>query len=133
MDFFICLPIFFGCTDKIRPDGDPTPRVCPRCHNASVISAKSRMWFELCFLPVIPMSSKRIWVCSICQWAVPIQPGGWEPTAPQYGQGYPQQGQWQGQWQQGLPSGYQSPPASGYIGPPPNAYSPTGQQAPPKH
>ncbi|EPQ58401.1 hypothetical protein GLOTRDRAFT_110180 [Gloeophyllum trabeum ATCC 11539] len=80
MDFFFCLPIMFGCPTKIKPEGDQTPRICPRCHNASVFAAKSRMWFELCFVPLIPMSSKHIWMCSICQWNVPKQPS-WEPAA----------------------------------------------------
>ncbi|KAF8969905.1 hypothetical protein BDZ97DRAFT_1653103, partial [Flammula alnicola] len=64
-----------GCSTKISPEGDQIPRICPRCHNAAVVSAKSREFFEFCFVPLIPMSNKHIWLCSICQWAVPIQPG----------------------------------------------------------
>ncbi|KAF9001913.1 hypothetical protein BDQ17DRAFT_1244018 [Cyathus striatus] len=67
-----------GCQTKITPEGDQTPRVCPRCHNAAVIRAKSREWFEFFFIPVIPMSSKHIWICSICNWTLPVQ-AGWEP------------------------------------------------------
>ncbi|KDQ60644.1 hypothetical protein JAAARDRAFT_31608 [Jaapia argillacea MUCL 33604] len=85
MDFFFCLPIMFGCPTKVKPEGDQTPRICPRCHNASVFSAKSRMWFELCFVPLIPMTSKHLWMCGICQWNVPIQQG-WEPALPGGGQ-----------------------------------------------
>ncbi|EIM90200.1 uncharacterized protein STEHIDRAFT_145330 [Stereum hirsutum FP-91666 SS1] len=92
MDFIFCLPILFGCPTKIKPDGDQTPRVCPRCHNVSVIRAKSRTWFELCFIPLIPMTSKHIWVCSICQWSVPLQQG-WEPQLPGGGGYYHQQPQ----------------------------------------
>ncbi|KAH8107019.1 hypothetical protein BXZ70DRAFT_885200, partial [Cristinia sonorae] len=72
----LLIPIVVGCTDRVRPEGDLTPRVCPRCHNVSVQSAKSRMWFELCFVPIVPMSSKHIWVCSICHWSTRVQQGG---------------------------------------------------------
>ncbi|KIM87569.1 hypothetical protein PILCRDRAFT_815127 [Piloderma croceum F 1598] len=89
MDFFFCIPIMFGCTTKIKPDGDQPARVCPRCHNASVISANSRNWFELCFVPLVPMSSKHIWMCSICQWNVPLQQG-WEPPVAGFQQQGPQ-------------------------------------------
>ncbi|KZT11414.1 uncharacterized protein LAESUDRAFT_671372 [Laetiporus sulphureus 93-53] len=81
MDFIFCIPLVWGCPTKVHPVGDQTPRVCPRCHNASVTSAKSRRWFEFCFVPLIPMRSERIWTCCICQWSVPIQPG-WEPALP---------------------------------------------------
>ncbi|KZV75773.1 hypothetical protein PENSPDRAFT_570867, partial [Peniophora sp. CONT] len=64
-----------GCPTKIHQDGDLTPRVCPRCHNASVFQAKSRTWFELCFVPLVPMKKKQLWMCGICQWNVPVQQG----------------------------------------------------------
>ncbi|KAF8590450.1 hypothetical protein K439DRAFT_1329646, partial [Ramaria rubella] len=73
-----------GCSTKIKQDSDQTPRICPRCHNTAVISAKTRMWFELFFIPLIPTTSSHIWLCSICQWQVPHQPG-YEPALP--GQG----------------------------------------------
>ncbi|GBE79097.1 hypothetical protein SCP_0202940 [Sparassis crispa] len=103
---FLCLPIFFGCPTRIKPEGNQTPRICPRCGNASVHSAKSRLWFELYFIPLIPLSSKRIWICSICQWSIPME-AGWEP-------GY--------DFQRGGVSNWQVPPPSGYINPPPNPY-----------
>lgn len=52
-DFFFCLPIIFGCPNKIKQEGDGTPYVCPRCHNAQVVQAKSRTWFELCWIPLV--------------------------------------------------------------------------------
>lgn len=85
-----------GCNEKVKPEGDQTPRVCPRCHNgesliamlifflswylfshvlAAVIRANSRTWFEVCWVPLIPMSKKHIWVCTICQWNIPQQQG----------------------------------------------------------
>ncbi|KAF8163150.1 hypothetical protein B0H34DRAFT_694269 [Crassisporium funariophilum] len=79
MDFLFCLPVLFGCQTKISPEGDQTARVCPRCHNAAVSSVKSKKWFEICFVPLIPMSSRHEWRCSICQWTVPTQQA-WEPS-----------------------------------------------------
>ena len=52
-DFFFCIPIMLGCPDKIKQEGDGTPYVCPRCHNAQVVEAKSRTWFELCWIPLV--------------------------------------------------------------------------------
>ncbi|EMD38492.1 hypothetical protein CERSUDRAFT_82757 [Gelatoporia subvermispora B] len=98
MDFLFCIPIVFGCPTKIKPEGDQSPRICPRCHNASVCSAKSRTWFELCWVPLVPMRSKHIWICSICQWSLPKQVGqqqNWEPAMP----GYHSQPGGQGVWQ----------------------------------
>ncbi|KAF9518284.1 hypothetical protein BS47DRAFT_1248305, partial [Hydnum rufescens UP504] len=45
-------------------------KICPRCHNAAVFPAKSREWFEVCFVPLVPMSSKQIWLCGICNWEI---------------------------------------------------------------
>ncbi|RPD66015.1 hypothetical protein L226DRAFT_530150 [Lentinus tigrinus ALCF2SS1-7] len=104
---FFCLPIVFGCPTRMKPEGDQTPRICPRCHNASTIRVKSRMWFELCFVPLVPMNKEHLWVCTICQWSVPIQQG-WEPALPGYGWQNPVQGEWQ------------SPPYQ-QMSPPPNA------------
>ncbi|PAV23573.1 cytochrome c heme-binding site [Pyrrhoderma noxium] len=109
MDLFFCLPVIFGCQTKIKPEGDPNDvRICPRCNNASVIQAKSREWFELCWVPLIPMNSKHIWICGICQWQVPIQQG-WEPMRP--GAGFAPG--WQHQAQQGWHGG-PAPQVSGY-------------------
>ena len=52
-DFCFCIPIVFGCPNKIKQEGDGTPYVCPRCNNAQVVEAKSRMWLELCWIPVV--------------------------------------------------------------------------------
>ncbi|KAF8516905.1 hypothetical protein BU17DRAFT_50391, partial [Hysterangium stoloniferum] len=72
-----------GCPTKISQDGEQPGRICPRCSNVAVVSAKSRMWFELqvFFIPLIPMPSSNIWLCTICQWEVPHQQG-YEPTLP---------------------------------------------------
>ncbi|KAH9441191.1 hypothetical protein MJO28_015842 [Puccinia striiformis f. sp. tritici] len=68
MCFFI--PLQFGCPTKIsQVDSEKDDiRICPQCHNAAVTSCKTRMWFEFCFLPIIPFKSKKVWICSICRW-----------------------------------------------------------------
>ncbi|TRM62700.1 hypothetical protein BD626DRAFT_498167 [Schizophyllum amplum] len=78
---FICLPIIFGCSDKTKADKEQHVRVCPNCRNASVAKAKRTRWFELFWIPLIPFSSKHIWVCGICHWARPVMEGEgqWEP------------------------------------------------------
>jgi ribosomal protein L37AE/L43A len=96
---FFCLPIFFGCQTKIKPESSGQPsRSCPRCHNASVIAAKKTTWFEFFFVPVIPFSSKHIWICGICQWKSPQGAGQFEPAI---AGAHP-------------PGGYQQPNAPGY-------------------
>ncbi|OAX40040.1 hypothetical protein K503DRAFT_715301 [Rhizopogon vinicolor AM-OR11-026] len=106
MDFFFCLPIIVGCPTKVKPDGDQEARICPRCHNAAMFSAKSRTWFEFCFVPLIPMNSKHVWMCGICQLQVNMQPGQWEPQLAQPGYQHPQlQGQY-GQYGVSQNAGY---------------------------
>ncbi|EGN96071.1 hypothetical protein SERLA73DRAFT_185591 [Serpula lacrymans var. lacrymans S7.3] len=90
MDFFFCLPIMIGCPTKIKPDGDQSPRICPRCHNGAMFAAKSRTWFEFCFVPLIPMKSRHVWMCGICQLQVAMQPG-WEPPVAHPGYQHPGQ------------------------------------------
>ncbi|KAN0124085.1 hypothetical protein V8E52_002575 [Russula decolorans] len=102
---FLFLPLLFGFQNKRRVV-DPNARVCPKCHNVSVIRATSRMWFSFFFVPVIPFKKKYIWACSICHWYVPTQ-NGWEPALPT---GNPGWGQNQPSYQQP----YQSPHSTGY-------------------
>ncbi|KAI6036831.1 hypothetical protein BKA83DRAFT_4167974, partial [Pisolithus microcarpus] len=87
MDFFFCIPLVCQCArfqqsdcpNKIKPmSGNQSPRICPRCHNASMFAAKSRTWFEFCFVPLIPLRSKDVWMCGICQLQTVMQPG-WAP------------------------------------------------------
>ncbi|KAI6110016.1 hypothetical protein F5141DRAFT_1004373, partial [Pisolithus sp. B1] len=82
-----------GCPNKIKPTGDQSPRICPRCHNgefyraASMFAAKSRTWFEFCFVPLIPLQSKDVWMCGICHLQTVMQPG-WAPPIAGPGHGY---------------------------------------------
>ncbi|KAJ7360803.1 hypothetical protein DFH08DRAFT_842292 [Mycena albidolilacea] len=109
----MCIPIFFGCQDKLKAEGDSTARVCPKCNNASVHSAKATTWFELFWVPLIPFSTKHIWLCQICQWMAPHVDGQFEPAlaggappGPQHTPSY-------------QPTYMNAPPAS-----PPNSYQP---------
>lgn len=82
-----------GCQTKLKPDPNQPPRICPRCHNgilflpsllvpfgdsqplsspASVLPAKKSTWFELFFIPVVPLSRKRILMCTICGWQAAV-------------------------------------------------------------
>lgn len=112
-DFCFFIPIIFGCPTKIKQEGDGTARVCPRCQNAQVVQAKSRTWFELCWIPLIPMKSNHIYYCNICQWQA-AQDGGYQPQLAGGGfgghQGYPQQPQ---------QYGYGPPAQGGQYGYPP--------------
>ncbi|GJE90865.1 hypothetical protein PsYK624_070090 [Phanerochaete sordida] len=119
LDLIFCLPVLVGCQTKVKPEGDTAPRICPRCNNAAVYPAKSRMWFELCFVPLVPMKSKRVWICPICQWQLPIQPG-WQPPVVGEQQYYPQQQQAfmsPQAFQPGYAPAY--PPQAGYQSPQP--------------
>ncbi|KAF5330911.1 hypothetical protein D9619_005847 [Psilocybe cf. subviscida] len=119
-----------GCSTSVAQEGDGIPRICPRCNNAAVTAAKKKEWFELCCVPIIPMSSSHVWLCSICQWESSNQPGHFEPplvtNPPAQGRGfYPAQ----------PPPGFQpaynphQPPFQpGYqpqYGPPPGQYKPS--------
>lgn len=65
---FICIPILFGCQTKLKPEPNQAPQICPHCHNASVFPTKKNTWFELFFVPIIPLSRKHILLCMICGW-----------------------------------------------------------------
>ncbi|KAF6765053.1 hypothetical protein DFP72DRAFT_869914 [Ephemerocybe angulata] len=105
---FICLPILFGVQTKQKRDGDKGVLNCPRCHNGThngpalfsspifpnsdaVQFMKRTQWFELFFIPIIPVSSKRVYVCTICQWSSSNAPStglGVAPLPPPYTLGY---------------------------------------------
>ncbi|KAJ3928811.1 MAG: hypothetical protein NXY57DRAFT_964196 [Lentinula lateritia] len=81
---------------------------------ASVFSAKSRTWFELFFIPLIPMNTKHIWMCGICRWVAPMGPGQWEPPIayqnPQQNFGHMQGRIPSNGFQQGYQPSYDQPP-----------------------
>ncbi|KAF9453287.1 hypothetical protein P691DRAFT_83376 [Macrolepiota fuliginosa MF-IS2] len=78
---FLFIPIFFGCQTKLKPDSHQIPRICPRCHNASVLPAKKTTWFEFFFIPVVPVSRKHILFCTICQWQAAVIDHEQAPTS----------------------------------------------------
>ncbi|KDN51397.1 hypothetical protein K437DRAFT_254803 [Tilletiaria anomala UBC 951] len=104
MDFCFFIPIIFGCPAKIKQT-DTQPHICPKCHNAQVVRAKSRTWLEVCWIPLIPMKSREIFICGICQWQTDAH-GQYQP-APAGAGGF------------GGPQGpYGGPPQHGYYPPP---------------
>ncbi|KAH9998172.1 hypothetical protein BJV74DRAFT_241935 [Russula compacta] len=102
---FLFIPLLFGFQNKLRVI-DPTPRVCPKCHNATVVRATSRMWFSFFLLRLIPLKKNQIWICSTCNWNVPTQ-SGWEPALPAGNAGW-------NPYQPGYQHAYQSPHPTGY-------------------
>ncbi|KAJ7043188.1 hypothetical protein C8F04DRAFT_32655 [Mycena alexandri] len=109
---FFCLPILIGCQQKLKPEGDLTPHICPNCHNASVFSAKKTTWFEFFFIPLVPLSAKHIWLCQICHWMAPHAAGQFEPAV---ASGFPQtQPSYQGGYQPGYVNQVQPTPPNTY-------------------
>ncbi|KZV75774.1 hypothetical protein PENSPDRAFT_35820 [Peniophora sp. CONT] len=104
---FICLPILFGCQTHMRQEGDPAARICPRCNNAGVIQTRKRTWVTLCFVPIVPLKAGHHWLCGVCRWEVPLQPG-WEPMS--VDSGHVQSGGG-AHFQPGYQPSYQPPPA----------------------
>ncbi|ORX37387.1 hypothetical protein BD324DRAFT_625962 [Kockovaella imperatae] len=109
----MCIPIIFGCPTKITQDHPEVGRMCPKCHNASVVGASSRTWFELFWIPLIPFSKSRIWICGTCNWEMkqgdgpdPQPPSAYPPGMNPWGNRPPPPGQ---QHSQGFP-----PPPQGY-------------------
>ncbi|KAF8630398.1 hypothetical protein AX15_002952 [Amanita polypyramis BW_CC] len=92
-----------GCPTRYKAHADQQlPRVCPHCHNGALIAAKRTTWFELFFIPLVPISKKRVWLCHICHWSTPLVVGQDFPTAGQ--NSYPMEAQG---WQQPVLPGYQ--------------------------
>ncbi|ORY29359.1 hypothetical protein BCR39DRAFT_532500 [Naematelia encephala] len=77
----LCIPLIFGFPTKIHQDAPEPGRACPHCHNASVVGASSRTWFEFFWIPLIPFPKHRIWKCGICQWEMRMGDGP-DPQAP---------------------------------------------------
>ncbi|KAF7778851.1 hypothetical protein Agabi119p4_3196 [Agaricus bisporus var. burnettii] len=103
---FFCIPILFGCQTKLKPEADQIPRVCPRCHNASVLPAKKTTWFEFFFIPVVPLSRKHILMCTICGWQAAIVDSEQAPTSAKGG-GNPMQLRSAQGWEAPSQPGYQ--------------------------
>ncbi|PCH40210.1 hypothetical protein WOLCODRAFT_68567, partial [Wolfiporia cocos MD-104 SS10] len=68
-----------GCPTKFTPDGEHNSGVCPTCDEAAVHSAHMRYWMKCCYIPVIPLPSKRVWHCETCDWTTLLEEGGLVP------------------------------------------------------
>ncbi|CCA75746.1 hypothetical protein PIIN_09736 [Serendipita indica DSM 11827] len=86
---------------------DGIARICPRCHNASIVGGTKKTYLEFCFIPLnfLPLSKKRIWLCPVCQWRLDQDRG--EPQ--RVGAPPPMQ---PGPY--GTPGGYQQQPGYGW-------------------
>jgi hypothetical protein len=61
--------IIFGMRRRSHQHGPCVAASCPRCHNEVVlIYLVVTRWFSLFFIPVIPISRKRMLMCPICSW-----------------------------------------------------------------
>ncbi|GAA5872888.1 hypothetical protein JCM1840_005879 [Sporobolomyces johnsonii] len=74
---FLCIPLVFGVNGSLKQEREELC-VCPRCKNAAVQPYRRRKWFELFWIPLIPLGSKHVWFCPICQWSGPLE-GGFQP------------------------------------------------------
>ena len=61
--------IIFGMRRRAKQHGGCVAASCPRCHNEVVLSyVMITTFFALFFIPIIPLSRKRLLVCPICSW-----------------------------------------------------------------
>ncbi|KAG8217372.1 hypothetical protein J3R82DRAFT_5468 [Butyriboletus roseoflavus] len=79
-----------------------------------MFAAKSRTWFEFCFVPLIPFKSKHVWMCGICQLQTEMQPG-WAPPLAQPGYQHPDGQNQYGPPPVGAPQNYGKDYQPGYI------------------
>ncbi|GAA5913215.1 uncharacterized protein JCM6883_005287 [Sporobolomyces salmoneus] len=88
--------------------------VCPNCRNASVKAYKRKKWFELYWIPLVPLGSKHVFVCPVCRWqhlndeSIKLQQVGAAPS--HAGQGTVQAGR-------GYDVGYANQPQGGQAAP----------------
>ena len=61
--------IIFGMRRRAKQHGGCVAASCPRCHNEVVLGyVIVTAYFSLFFIPVIPLSRKRMLMCPICGW-----------------------------------------------------------------
>ncbi|KAJ6547020.1 hypothetical protein B0H19DRAFT_1163544 [Mycena capillaripes] len=84
---FSLRPLLFGYETQVKPSGEQTAHVCPKCKQESVFSSASEKQVIVMFIPV-SSSATVSWVCTTekCGWTTPIeqQPESWEPAPPPY-------------------------------------------------
>ncbi|GAA5967427.1 hypothetical protein JCM21900_001263 [Sporobolomyces salmonicolor] len=102
-----------GCSKQYSQEGSQA-HVCPRCNNGSVYATKERNCLEICCVPLVPLGSSHLYMCSICQWQA-SQSGPAPPLAQQgggyYGQPQGYGGGGVGQYPQQQQMGYREFPA----------------------
>ncbi|KAH6918738.1 hypothetical protein BKA70DRAFT_1248122 [Coprinopsis sp. MPI-PUGE-AT-0042] len=83
----MCIPIIFGLRDSLKPDTSQPSHVCARCRNNSVFYTRHRKWFELFWVPLVPVYWKHIYACNVCGWRSPTPPqsGGSIPLSASQG------------------------------------------------
>lgn len=61
--------IIFGVRRRGKQHGPCVAASCPRCHNEVVlVYVVVTTFFALFFIPIIPLSKKRMLTCPICHW-----------------------------------------------------------------
>ncbi|CCF59528.1 hypothetical protein KAFR_0H01180 [Kazachstania africana CBS 2517] len=68
---FMFIPIICGVKNWDSPyNTDPryTGLYCPNCHNLSVEPVKRREFFQIWFIPIVPIYWGKQIRCSICNW-----------------------------------------------------------------
>jgi hypothetical protein len=61
--------IIFGLRRRAHQHGGCVAASCPRCHNEVVlVYLVVTRYFALFFIPIIPISKKRMLMCPICSW-----------------------------------------------------------------
>jgi hypothetical protein len=61
--------LIFGMRNRVGRHGPCVAASCPRCHNEVVLGyLVVTRWFTLFFIPLIPLSRRRLLVCPICTW-----------------------------------------------------------------
>ncbi|GAA5950494.1 hypothetical protein JCM3765_004566 [Sporobolomyces pararoseus] len=61
---FLCIPIICGPQSRSGEES----YYCPRCGNGSAKAYKRKKWFELYWIPIVPLGSKHVYVCPVCRW-----------------------------------------------------------------
>ncbi len=67
--------IIFGWGYETRKEYGPTvPIKCPNCNNSVFLHlVRSRIWFTLYFIPVIPYQSRYYLLCEICSQGIELK------------------------------------------------------------
>lgn len=60
--------VIFGLKRRVKEYGAAYPAYCPHCDNEVVYQlVKTRRWFHIYWIPLIPFTANRMLMCPICQ------------------------------------------------------------------